>query len=149
MNENQPSTTEREVTNLPLPLSANDPLYAPHLQALAQGDLLIRQCASCSGKQWPPRPFCRTCQSRKFAWIPAPATGTIASYSIAYRAFHPAYVDHLPAATVLVDLESGIRIAGRWTGNIDDIVIGSKAALVVDEWAKLGVSAAWTLSTAV
>ncbi|UVI36423.1 Zn-ribbon domain-containing OB-fold protein [Brevibacterium spongiae] len=143
MNQELTATVKGEVANLPLPLNAEDPLFAPYLSALANGELLIRQCAACDTQQWPPRPFCRNCQSSDFIWVQVLQTGTIASFSIAYRAFHPGYLDRLPAGTVLVDVEPGIRIAGRWTGKLDEIKIGARAELVVDEWAKHGVSAAW------
>lgn len=144
MNRIPASTIEQEAAGLPLPLNGEDPLFAPHLRALAHGELLVRQCMSCRTKQWPPRPFCRHCQSEDFSWIQAPGAGTIASFSIAYRAFHPSYVDHLPAATALVDVEPGIRIAGRWVGELDELEIGASARLVVDDWAEHGVSAAWS-----
>lgn len=148
MIQDQTTALEQDIASLPLPLNGDDALFAPHLQALAEGQLLIRQCTGCGTRQWPPRPFCRSCQSQDFTWSEAPRFGTIASFSIAYRAFHPAYVDHLPAATVLVDVEPGIRIAGRWSGDLDEIVIGGRAELVVDDWAEHGVSAAWGPSAA-
>lgn len=146
--ENNAAATIQDVSNVPLPLNGNDPLFAPHFQSLMRGDLLIRQCTECSTMQWPPRPFCRDCQAMDFSWIKAPRRGTVASFSVAYRAFHPAYVDRLPAATVLVDVAPGIRIAGRWTGAIDEITIGQQAELIIDRWAEHGVSAAWKPSDA-
>lgn len=91
----------------------SDELYAPFWQGTERGELRVQQCGDCSGHIWPARPICPYCQSNNLGWVSIGKRGTVYSYSISTRAFHPGFADRVPYALVLVDLDAGVRMLGN------------------------------------
>jgi uncharacterized protein len=89
------------------------PDSAPFWNGCRNGQLLLQQCTACESWRYPPAPVCSRCGSLEERWSPVSRRGTIHSFVVYYRTFHPAYADDIPYAVALVDLDEGVRMAMR------------------------------------
>jgi uncharacterized protein len=56
--------------------------------------------------------------------------GTIHSFVVYHRAFHPAYTEDIPYAVALVDLNEGVRMVMRIVGcSVKSLTIGMAGAI--------------------
>lgn len=108
--------TARPPFPAPVPSQDNQPFW----DALKQGELRIQCCASCGRLRHPPRLSCGECGSFEADWVPVSGRGVVYSYVVTHQAIHPAYQDHVPYASVLVELEEGVRM----TSNLVDVPPG-------------------------
>lgn len=108
----------------PLPL-VTDPDYAPFWEAAKRHELLVRRCPECGEYQWPSRPMCSHCHSFGQEWVKVSGKGTLYTYTVANRAFHPAFQDDVPYGVVIVELDEGPRMVGN-SENVapEDLKIG-------------------------
>jgi uncharacterized OB-fold protein len=79
-------------------------------EGTASRKLLLQQCADCGKIRHYPRPVCDACYSMKIAVAEAGGYGAVHSWTVAYRAFHPAFALKLPYILALIDLDEGVRI---------------------------------------
>ena len=95
---------------------------------------LVQKCDDCDALRWPPLPGCPECCSRASTWTPVAPTGTIWSYVVYHRAFHPGFQADLPYAVGLVENADGVRYTGRVVGRREDVAVGAKVrAVFADE----------------
>ena len=60
--------------------------------------------------------------------------GTIWSYVVYHRAFHPGFKDELPYVVAIVENADGVRYTGRVVGRREDVSVGAKVhAVFADE----------------
>lgn len=98
-----------------------DPLWKPHFDALKMNRILVLRCLSCETYLWPPREFCDNDQTTAFEWVEVPQEGSVYSYSVVYRAFHPWFVEHVPYAIIVADVLPGVRITGNRFGSKEEL----------------------------
>lgn len=79
-------------------------------QGVREGRLVIQRCLGCGVLRHYPQPMCPACRSLGFDWAPVSGRGRIYSYTIAHRAFHPAWQAHVPYAIATIELDEGIRM---------------------------------------
>jgi uncharacterized OB-fold protein len=103
----------------------HSPVFAPYFEALNAGVLRAQQCASCATKHWPPLEMCGVCHSDRIDWIDVPSHGIVYTFTVSYRAFHPAFADLVPYAVVTVDVGDGIYMFGEYGGDdVEALAIG-------------------------
>lgn len=90
--------------------------FRPHFEALNEERLLVRRCADCGRLQWPPRACCRACNAQAFTWAEMPREGTIYTFTVCFRAFHPWFAQHVPFGVVVTEVEPGVRLVGNCFG---------------------------------
>lgn len=73
-------------------------------EAAAQESLVVQSCTACGLVRSFPRLLCPDCASFDFEWIAAKGTGTLYSWSVLRRSFHPGFVD-LPLIVAIVELD--------------------------------------------
>jgi uncharacterized OB-fold protein len=73
-------------------------------EAAAQHRLVVQACATCGEVRSFPRLMCAECGSFEIEWLPASGRGTIYSWTVARRSFHPHFAE-LPIAIAVVSLE--------------------------------------------
>ncbi len=117
-----------------LPLPVPDKATAAFWQYCREDELRLQRCAQCAVFRHPPRPMCRHCGSMEYEWAAVSGRGTVYSYAVTHQAIHPALVDHVPHAVVLVELEEGVRI----TSNVvdcppDEIEIGMPVTVTFEQ----------------
>jgi uncharacterized OB-fold protein len=73
-------------------------------------ELVIQRCTGCETLRHYPQPMCPACHSSDFDWAPVSGRGRIHSYTVAHRAFHPAWKEHVPYVLATVELDEGVRM---------------------------------------
>jgi uncharacterized OB-fold protein len=106
-----PSESDDGLRPIPLP----DGLTNFFWDAAAEGRLSVQQCEACGRLQYPPDVVCTECQSESLGHIDVSGRGTLYSFAIVDRAFHPGFVSHLPYVVALVELaeQPGLRIVAN------------------------------------
>ncbi len=84
----------------------------PYWEGLAQGELRIQHCNTCSKAVFYPRSICPHCHADSLSWIVASGKGTIYSYTVAHQGFGPFAAD-VPFIIAIVELEEGTRMMSR------------------------------------
>jgi uncharacterized protein len=84
----------------------------PYWEGLAQGELRIQRCKTCTKAVFYPRAICPHCHSDQLEWIAASGRGTIYTYTVVHQAFGQFAAD-VPFAVALVELEEGVRMMSR------------------------------------
>jgi uncharacterized OB-fold protein len=86
-------------------LMADDPLVSFFWEGARAGELRIQRCQSCGTFIHLPRPICRVCLSFDLQPEAVSGRGTLYSFTITNRAFHPFFVSRLPYVVAVVELE--------------------------------------------
>lgn len=99
--------------------------------------LLGSRCAACGTPYFPKTDRCRhpECGESKIEDAAFGPTGTLWSYSVQnYPPPPPARYDepYSPYALGVVDLDDGLRVVGRMTGDAGNLRVGAPVELVVD-----------------
>ena len=98
---------------IPQPLIDSDSQM--YWEGLAQGELRIQRCDTCSRHVFYPRAICPHCFWDQLSWITATGKGTIYSYTVVHQAYGP-YADEVPFVIAIVELEEGVRMMTRIVG---------------------------------
>ena len=72
--------------------------------------LLIQRCLACGTFRHYPRIMCPKCGSWDVEWVEVSGEGKVYSWTVAHQAFHHAFVEDLPYASVIVELSEGVRL---------------------------------------
>jgi hypothetical protein len=119
------------MAELPRPQPDDD--ARPFWDYVRARELRIQRCTACGTLRHPPRPMCARCRSMEVEWAPVSGRGTVFSYIVTHQPVHPALVDRVPFATVLVELEEGPRITSNLVGvPPGEIVIGMAVEVVFE-----------------
>jgi uncharacterized OB-fold protein len=79
------------------------------------GRLHLQHCAACDRYQHPPRYRCPACGSEDaLEWVPVSGDGRIHTWTVTHRPVDPGWADEVPYATVVVELDEGVRLVGAW-----------------------------------
>lgn len=97
---------------LPASMFQQDSDSRPYWEGLAQGELRIQRCSSCSKVVFYPRSICPHCFADQLTWIVASGKGTIYAYTVVHQAFGPFAAD-VPFTIAIVELEEGVRMMTR------------------------------------
>lgn len=82
----------------------------------ARGVLILQNCGSCGLVRHYPQVLCARCHSFDVEPLEASGAGTVHSWTVAHHAFDPAFADATPYVLLTVDMEEGVRVLGRYTG---------------------------------
>jgi uncharacterized OB-fold protein len=96
------------MTQRPLPVPSK--LTEGFWQAARRHELVVQQCDQCGRLRHYPQYLCPGCRSDAWTWVPVNGTGSIYTYSIAHRAFHPFWADRVPYAVATIELDEGVRM---------------------------------------
>ena len=130
----------------PEAVTSDSPFTLPgFFDALAEGHLLAARCTDCDTRLVPPRPACYDCGSRAVRIEEQPQTGEVASYTAVYRPPSP-FSALAPVTVAVVELDSGARLTGRVTADLDEVEIGSGVELRVRDPAEVGIDPEMHLS---
>src|SRR3546814_12553085 len=69
--------------------------------------LCFQQCTGCGRHRHVPRYMCPFCGSPDWEWQESAGRGKVFSWTVTWRAMHPAFADQLPYATVVVEMDEG------------------------------------------
>ena len=102
--------------NYTKPLPNPSPEAQRYWEGTKKHELWLPYCRPCAAAYWYPRDFCPRCGSRDVEWRRASGRGTVYTFAIQYRAWHPGWNDDVPYVTALIDLEEGPRIYSNIIG---------------------------------
>jgi uncharacterized OB-fold protein len=102
-------------------------------EGTSERKLLILRCQNCGTYIHLPRPVCRVCHSFDLAPEEVSGRGTLYSYTVTYKPFHPFFVDRVPYVVAVVELaeQGGLRIVSNLVG-VDESAIEFGMPLQVD-----------------
>jgi uncharacterized OB-fold protein len=119
-----------EPYNKPVP-KLDDPDQGPFWAAAREHRLTAQRCTSCGDLRYP---ALQICWDRDFEWADVSTEGSIWSYVVYHRAFHPGFKDELPYVVAIVENTDGVRYTGRVVGRRADVSVGAKVrAVFADE----------------
>ena len=98
-----------------------------------EGGVHVQRCQACGHNQHPPRYFCGACASRDLAFEPATGNATVYSWTVSHFTTDPGWMDELPYATVVAELDEGVRLVGSYSGEIDELEIGKPVTVRVEQ----------------
>ena len=125
-NPSAPGSSGSEAT-VPRPAPPVTELSEGFWQAMREGRLVIQRCTACGVLRHYPQPMCPACRALGFDWAPVSGRGTIYSYTVAHRAFHPAWQAHVPYAIATIELDEGVRMVCDLLGTPPEAVaIGAR-----------------------
>ena len=79
----------------------------PFWDACRNHELRFQKCTECGHVRWPPSILCPLCYSNKTEWIRASGKGTVFSFVVYHKAFHPGFEADLPYVVAIVELQEG------------------------------------------
>jgi uncharacterized OB-fold protein len=123
-------TTPPPTRPVPLP----DDTSAPFFEAARENRLVIQRCTNCETYAWPHRDICSECLQDDLEWAEASGRGTVHSFGVMHRVYHPAFAQDVPYNLTVVELEEGPRINTNLV-DIDDeaIEVGLAVEVVFTE----------------
>ncbi len=102
-------------------------------QRAREGRLVLRACAQCGARHYPPRHLCPHCWSENLHWVEASGRGRVYTFTVMRRAPLPEFVASLPYVVALVDLDEGPRLLTNIVGaNAQDVGIGEAVVVCFD-----------------
>lgn len=103
-------------------------------ESAKQGRLVLRQCAECSHKHFPPRRLCPVCWSEELRWTDATGLGTIHTFTIMRRPPVPEFAAQVPYVVALIDLAEGPRMMANIVGDDAHAVrIGERVSVCFEQ----------------
>jgi uncharacterized protein len=109
----------------PLP-SDRSPVYVPYFDGLRNGRIVVQQCTHCDSHVWPPAEMCGKCQHEDFRHVEMPQVGEVYTFTVSYRAFHPAFQSLTPHPIATVDLGNDVLILGEYGGDPEALSVGDR-----------------------
>jgi uncharacterized OB-fold protein len=116
----------------PIP-NLDDPDMRPFWRALRERRLTAQRCGHCAALRFPALPICDTCLEEESEWVDVTQTGTIWSFVVYHRAFHPGFKDELPYAVAIVETDDGPRYTGTVVGPLPEVAIGRRVHAIFED----------------
>ncbi|MGD9598346.1 MAG: Zn-ribbon domain-containing OB-fold protein [Steroidobacteraceae bacterium] len=95
------------------PLPAMTGLTAQFYEWCGKGELRFQRCSRCATFRHVPRDLCAACGSFDWEWVRSSGKGTVFTFTVVARALHPGFIEAVPYAAVVVELEEGVRFLGN------------------------------------
>ncbi|MFQ5666119.1 MAG: Zn-ribbon domain-containing OB-fold protein [Candidatus Binatia bacterium] len=112
------------------PVPQPDDVTRPFWDACARRMLCFQQCATCGYRWLPASVLCPRCWAADTQWVQSGGSGTVFSYAVYHRAYHPAFKPLLPYAAAVVELSEGPRLVTNVVGAApQDIRVGMPVQL--------------------
>ncbi len=93
-----------------------DGLAAAFYERLAAGVLAFQRCSDCGAFRHPPRYRCAPCGCAAYEWVASRGRGKILTWSVSHRPVDPGWAAEIPYATLVVEMEEGVRVVGALRG---------------------------------
>ena len=88
----------------------------PFWDAVQQRKLVMPKCASCGAVTFPPTVACPQCSGKEFTWTEMSGRGTVYSFTVYHRLYHPAFKEKVPYVVAVIALDEGPRIISNVIG---------------------------------
>jgi uncharacterized OB-fold protein len=99
----------------------------------AKGELRFQRCSQCSAWRHVPREVCPDCGSTSWTWERSSGRGRLFTWTVATRAIHPSFEVDVPYASVVVEMEEGVRLLSMVVDcPPDELTVGMPLEVVLD-----------------
>lgn len=95
------------------PLPSPSPESLPFWEACRDHELRAQRCHSCGRFWFPPAVLCQHCWNRQWSWERLSGRGTLVSFVVYRRVYHPAFRNHVPYVVGVIELAETIRFMSR------------------------------------
>jgi uncharacterized OB-fold protein len=99
-----------------MPVPVPTPESRPFWAAAREKRLVVPKCRSCGSVWFPPTLVCPSCGSAVPEWIEVSGRGTVFSFVVMHRAYHPAFAGKVPYVVAVIQLEEGPRLLSNVVG---------------------------------
>jgi uncharacterized OB-fold protein len=127
----------------PIP-NLDDPDMRPFWDATYEHRLVSQRCDNCGTLRFPPLPICDTCLHEGAEWVDVSKQGTIWSYVVYHRAFHPGFEADVPYVVAIVQNDDGLSFPGMVLGPRDAVEVGHRVSAVFQDATAEFTMLAWT-----
>lgn len=116
------------------PLPSISEYNRPFWDWARQHELRLQRCLDC-GRPWAPvGPVCPHCFSERFEWARMSGRGTIASWVVFHKLYHPGFARDIPYNVAFIELDEGPRLISNVVGVPNERVhIGMPVEVVFDD----------------
>lgn len=105
----------------------------PFWEGCGQGELRIQRCASCARLRYPAGPICPNCLSADTKWECVSGDGTVFSFVVFHRAYHPSREGKVPYAVALIELAEGpIMLSNVVDADLSTLAVGQPVKVAFD-----------------
>lgn len=116
------------------PLPYIDDISRPYWAAARRHELVLQRCQECGHYRYPAGITCPHCLAERLEWVKASGRGTVYTWTVFHRAYHPAFASDVPYAVVAIELDEGPRLVSNLVNcNIEDIKVGMPVEVVFDD----------------
>jgi uncharacterized OB-fold protein len=92
------------------------------------------RCPACGAFRFPARPRCDQCWSTESEWVRASGRGTVHSFAVMHRVYHPAFKEEVPYNFAVIELEEGPRMLANVVDCPNDrIQVGMPVEAIFDD----------------
>jgi uncharacterized OB-fold protein len=118
-----------------LPTVEINELNRPFHDGLRKGRLMLQCCPNCATKWLPARQACPRCLHADPEWTASAGLGSVRSWVVFHRAYHPYFRDRVPYNVALVRLDEGPQLLTNvlTSSQGPEIGIGARVGLRVVE----------------
>lgn len=114
----------------PVPTPQSEPFWA----AARNKRLVVPKCRSCGSAWFPPTLMCPSCGSADHDWTDVSGRGTVFSFVVMHRVYHPGFVGKVPYVVAVIELEEGQRLLSNVVGiSPDQVRCDMPVRVVFDE----------------
>lgn len=128
----------------PVP-DVDDPDMGPFWEGTRDHLLLAQRCTACATLRFPAVPICGACLDEGSEWVGVTPAGSIWSYAIYHRAFHPGFAPDVPYVVAIVETPEGVRYPGMVIGPRDDLAVGAPVRAVFHDATERFTMVHWEL----
>jgi len=107
--------------------------FQPFYQGISENKLYVQKCVETDRYIWPPRTKSPYSPYTNIIWEEVEGIGTVYTYNVVYRAFHPYFTDKVPYVIGIVELDEGIRMLGNILVDAEKVTIGTRVKASFEE----------------
>jgi uncharacterized protein len=116
----------------PLPVPSEE--SRPFWEACRRHEFRLQRCAVCQRYWFPPSNVCPECLSDQWEWALASGGGTVFSFVVFHRVYHPGFRDAVPYPVALIALDEGPRFLSNVIDcAVEDIRVGMPVQVVFED----------------
>ncbi|MDP6702555.1 MAG: OB-fold domain-containing protein [Candidatus Latescibacteria bacterium] len=87
-----------------------DPLHRQFWEFCNEERLCFQRCKGCGHWRHVPRDMCADCWSTDWEWVQSSGKGKLYTWTVVERPMHSAFFPDVPYASIIVELEEGVRM---------------------------------------
>lgn len=101
-------------------------MFKPFYRGTSKNKLMVQRCTQTDKYIWPPRIRSPHSPFGEVEWGEIEGNGSVYTYNVVYRSFHPYFSDKVPYVIGIIELDAGIRMLGNVLIDPEKVSIGMK-----------------------